>query len=69
MILLNPGPVILSSRVRAALMNPDLCHREPEFADLQDDIRARLLGVYGLAPEHYTTVLLTGWRPGFRQPR
>ena len=60
MLLLNPGPVTLSPRVRAALMNPDLCHREPEFADLQDDIRARLLGVYGLAPEDYAAVLLTG---------
>lgn len=60
MILLNPGPVTLSPRVRAALITPDLCHREPEFADLQDDIRARLLGVYGLAPEHYAAVLLTG---------
>jgi 2-aminoethylphosphonate-pyruvate transaminase len=60
MILLNPGPVSLSPRVRAALMNPDLCHREPEFADLQDEIRARLLGVYGLAPERYAAVLMTG---------
>ena len=60
MILLNPGPVTLSPRVRAALMNPDLCHREPEFADLQDDIRARLLGVYGLRPADYAAVLLTG---------
>ncbi|MGH8564818.1 MAG: 2-aminoethylphosphonate aminotransferase [Gammaproteobacteria bacterium] len=60
MILLNPGPVTLSPRVRAALMNADLCHREPEFADLQDDIRTRLLGVYDLAPEHYAAVLLTG---------
>jgi 2-aminoethylphosphonate-pyruvate transaminase len=41
-------------------MNPDLCHREPEFADLQDDIRARLLGVYGLAPQRHAAVLLTG---------
>ncbi len=53
MILLNPGPVTLSPRMRAALLNPDLCHREPEFADLQDDIRARLLGVYGLLPADY----------------
>ncbi|MCA1851320.1 MAG: 2-aminoethylphosphonate aminotransferase [Beggiatoa sp.] len=60
MILLNPGPVILSPRVRAALMNPDLCHREPEFADLQDEIRARLLDVYGLLPAHYAAVLFTG---------
>ena len=36
------------------------CHREPEFADLQDDIRARFLGVYGLLPAHYAAVLITG---------
>ncbi len=60
MILLNPGPVSLSARVRAALLSPDLCHREPEFADLQDDIRARLLEVYDLPAEHYAAVLLTG---------
>ena len=42
MILLNPGPVRLSARVRAALGAPDLCHREPEFAALQDRIRRQL---------------------------
>jgi len=29
MILLNPGPVNVSPRVRAALTGPDVCHREP----------------------------------------
>ena len=48
MILLNPGPVTLSERVRRSLLNPDLCHREAEFFDLQDEIRAGLLAVYGL---------------------
>lgn len=60
MILLNPGPVTLSARVRAALARPDLCHREPEFAALQSRIRHRLLGVYGLDPERWAAVLLTG---------
>ena len=41
--LLNPGPVTLTPRVRAALAGPDLCHREPEFFDMQDRIRQRLL--------------------------
>ncbi|MEJ0008212.1 MAG: hypothetical protein WDM77_18085 [Steroidobacteraceae bacterium] len=36
MILLNPGPVTLSERVRRSLLSPDLCHREPEFFDLQE---------------------------------
>lgn len=60
MILLNPGPVTLSERVRGALRGPDLCHREPEFAALQGEIRSRLLAVYELAPEQWTLALLTG---------
>jgi 2-aminoethylphosphonate-pyruvate transaminase len=34
-ILLNPGPVSLSERVRKALLRPDICHREAEFSELQ----------------------------------
>lgn len=60
MILLNPGPVNLSERVRAALLSPDLCHREPEFADLQDEIRERLLAIYDLDPKRWAAVLLSG---------
>lgn len=59
-VLLNPGPVNLSERVRRALLAPDLCHREPEFADLQDEIRARLLSLYELDPSRWTAVLLGG---------
>lgn len=60
MILLNPGPVNLSERVRAALLRPDLCHRETEFADLQDQIRERLLATYDLDPERWAAILLSG---------
>ncbi len=59
-LLLNPGPVTLSERVRKALTGPDLCHREPEFAGLQNHIRERLLKVYGLDPKRYAVALLTG---------
>jgi 2-aminoethylphosphonate-pyruvate transaminase len=59
-ILLNPGPVTLSERVRRSLLNPDLCHREVEFFDLQEQIRARLLEVYGLDPAQWSAVLMTG---------
>ena len=59
MILLNPGPVNVSERVRAALTRDDICHREPEYAELQDRIRARL--VQAFAPRGgFTAVLLTG---------
>lgn len=67
MLLLNPGPVTLSERVRRSLLQPDLCHRESEFFDLQDEARSRLLKVYGLAhgssgldPAQWTAVLMTG---------
>ena len=60
MLLLNPGPVTLSERVRRSLLQPDLCHREDEFYDLQDEARARLLAIHGLDPTAWTAVLLTG---------
>jgi 2-aminoethylphosphonate-pyruvate transaminase len=59
-ILLNPGPVNVSARVRAALNGPDICHREAEYSELQDAIRARLLQVFGAPPDTYTSVLITG---------
>jgi 2-aminoethylphosphonate-pyruvate transaminase len=60
MLLLNPGPVSLTQRVRRSLLQPDLCHREREFFDLQDEARERLLAVYGLDPALWTAVLITG---------
>jgi 2-aminoethylphosphonate-pyruvate transaminase len=60
MLLLNPGPVTLTERVRRSLLQPDLCHRESEFFDLQDEARRRLLAVYDLDPAEWTAVLITG---------
>jgi 2-aminoethylphosphonate-pyruvate transaminase len=59
MRLLNPGPVSLSERVRRSMLAPDLCHRESEFFDLQDEARERLLAVYGLDPAQWCPVLIT----------
>lgn len=59
-ILLNPGPVTLSDRVRQALLRGDWCHREPEFAELTLDIRRRLVEVYPEASPDYEAILLTG---------
>ncbi|NRO95898.1 2-aminoethylphosphonate--pyruvate transaminase [Paraburkholderia sp. NMBU_R16] len=60
MLLLNPGPVTLTERVRQSLLRTDLCHRENEFYDLQDEARARLLDVYGLDTATWSATLLTG---------
>lgn len=61
MILLNPGPVTLSARVRAALTRGDWCHREPEFAKLMQEINARLEAVYpSLAGFSAATIAASG---------
>ncbi|MGZ8385134.1 MAG: 2-aminoethylphosphonate aminotransferase, partial [Nitrospira sp.] len=41
MVLLNPGPVNVSERVRQTLLNPDICHREDEFSELLHRIQAK----------------------------
>lgn len=60
MILLNPGPVTLSDGVRAALRHEDLCHREPEFAQITQEVLQRLARVHPDAADRYASVLLTG---------
>ena len=58
-VLLCPGPVNTSPAVHAALGGPDLCHREPEFKDLLQTVRAKL--VHSLGMDHrYTAVLFGG---------
>jgi len=59
MILLNPGPVNVSERVRMAAAMEPMCHREPEYFDLQDEVRSRLMNLFQL-PRSYTAVLITG---------
>jgi 2-aminoethylphosphonate-pyruvate transaminase len=59
MILLNPGPVNVSPRVTAALERGDLCHREPECAELLARVRARLLAAFAPRGE-FAAVLLAG---------
>ncbi len=45
-ILLNPGPVNVSERVRAALVRGDACHREPEITACLASTRTRLLSLF-----------------------
>ena len=59
MLLLNPGPVTLTERVRRSLTQADLCHRESEFFDLQDESRERLLATYTLDRNEWSAVLMT----------
>ena len=60
MILLNPGPVNVSERVRQALQRPDICHRESDFADLIQSIREKLIRAFVPQSAEYVALLLTG---------
>jgi 2-aminoethylphosphonate-pyruvate transaminase len=61
MILLNPGPVNVSERVRQALLKPDICHRESEFTELLHRIQDKLLQAFVPGAEaDYAAVLITG---------
>ncbi len=61
MILLNPGPVNVSERVRQALLRPDICHRESEFTELLQRIKEKLLKAFVPGAEaEYAAVIITG---------
>lgn len=57
-ILLNPGPVNISEKVRRALLKPDLCHREEEFSFLLKGVRQKLLKAFGIQ-RSYTVCFFT----------
>ncbi len=58
-VLLNPGPSVVSDRVHRAVGGPDLCHREPEYSDILDRVRRKLLAVAGV-PDDWAMVMLAG---------
>jgi len=58
-VLLNPGPVNITEKVRQAMTLPDLCHREKEFSLLMASIRAKLLQAFNIE-EAFTSTLVSG---------
>ena len=58
-VLLNPGPVNITDKVRQAMTLPDLCHREKEFSNLMAAIRSKLLQAFNIE-ETFTSVLVSG---------
>ena len=57
-LLLTPGPLSTSKRVRAATLK-DLCTWDEDYNEIVQDIRAKLLKLANLN-EDYTTVLMQG---------
>ena len=58
-VLLNPGPSVVSDRVHRAVGGPDLCHREPEYSEILEGVRRKLLAVAGV-PDDWALVMLAG---------
>lgn len=58
-ILLNPGPVNVTERVRAALSRGDACHREPEVAAALASTRALLKELFD-PTDSYHVAFVTG---------
>ena len=59
MIIFSPGPANITERVRQALTNPDIGHRESEFTDLLQETRTMLLEICGV-PQGYSCAVLSG---------
>lgn len=51
-MLLNPGPVTTTPRVKAAVGARDMCHREPIFSSLLDSIQRKLRLVFKATEDH-----------------
>ncbi len=58
-VLMNPGPVNVTPRVRRALLSPDICHREKEFSLLLKEIRGKILKIFNISGTH-TVALFSG---------
>lgn len=59
--LFCPGPVLVSPRVKDALISAEIGHREVEFSELLNRTRLKLGRLYGVKNFHeYSTVIITG---------
>jgi 2-aminoethylphosphonate-pyruvate transaminase len=56
-VLLNPGPVVTTPRVKAAVGARDICHREPVFTELLDSVQRKLGRVFGATDDHDVLVV------------
>lgn len=59
LVLLNPGPALTTDAVKRAAAGVDLCHREPEYQELDRRIRHKLRELAGIGPD-WAIALLSG---------
>ncbi len=57
--LFNPGPVVTSAGVKAALVHYDVCHRDDDYSGVVRRLQQKLRPVFGASEDH-EMLLLTG---------
>jgi 2-aminoethylphosphonate-pyruvate transaminase len=57
--LFNPGPVVTSAGVKAALVHYDMCHRDEDYSGVVRRLQQKLRPVFGASDQH-EMLLLTG---------
>ena len=58
-VLMNPGPVLTSPRVKSALVHHDICHRDEDYAEVCRRVQRKVRRVCRGGPEH-EVLLLSG---------
>ena len=58
-VLMNPGPVLTSARVKSALVHHDVCHRDEDYSVVARRVKRKLRRVCGGGSEH-DIVMLSG---------
>jgi 2-aminoethylphosphonate-pyruvate transaminase len=58
-VLMNPGPVLTSPRVKSALVHHDICHRDEDYAEVCRRVQRKIRRVCRGGPEH-EVLLLSG---------
>jgi 2-aminoethylphosphonate-pyruvate transaminase len=58
-VLLNPGPVNTTARVKSALVHHDICHRDSDYSEVLVRVSRKLRRIFRGGPEH-SVVLITG---------
>jgi 2-aminoethylphosphonate-pyruvate transaminase len=58
-VLLNPGPVNTTARVKSALVHHDVCHRDSDYVEVLVRVSRKLRRIFRGGPEH-SVVLITG---------
>jgi len=58
-VLMNPGPVNTTARVKSALVHHDVCHRDSDYSEVLVRVSRKLRRIFRGSPEH-SVVLITG---------